>query len=65
MAKVKYRFNPESLNYYKIESTAGQKFKKASTYFAASILIAIVYYIVFASFIDLPKEKSLKRQISK
>jgi murein DD-endopeptidase MepM/ murein hydrolase activator NlpD len=64
MAKVKYRFNPESLNYYKIESTAGQKFKKASTYFAASILIAIVYYIVFASFIDLPKEKSLKRQIS-
>ncbi len=64
MAKIKYRFNPESLNYYKVESTTGQKLKKALTYFAASILTAIIYYALFATFIDLPKEKSLKRQLS-
>ncbi|MBN2215576.1 MAG: M23 family metallopeptidase [Bacteroidales bacterium] len=64
MANVKYRFNPEPLNYYKVESTFGQKFKRFLTYFAASIFAAIIYYIVFASFFDLPKEKGLKRQIS-
>jgi murein DD-endopeptidase MepM/ murein hydrolase activator NlpD len=64
MANVKYRFNPESLNYYKVETTFGQKLKRFLTYFAASIFAAIIYYIVFASFFDLPKEKGLKRQIS-
>lgn len=64
MANVKYRFNPESLNYYKVETTFSQKLKRFLTYFAASIFAAIIYYIVFASFVDLPKEKGLKRQIS-
>ncbi len=64
MANVKYRFNPESLNYYKVESTFGQKLKRFFTYFAASLFVAIIYYVVFASFFDLPKEKGLKRQIS-
>jgi murein DD-endopeptidase MepM/ murein hydrolase activator NlpD len=64
MANIKYRFNPESLNYYKVESTFVQKLKRFLTYFAASLFAAIIYYIVFASFFDLPKEKGLKRQNS-
>lgn len=63
MSKVKYRFNPESLNYYRVESSFGQKFKRFLTYFSASVFAAIIYYVVFASFADLPKEKGLKRQI--
>ncbi|MFO7659058.1 MAG: M23 family metallopeptidase [Bacteroidales bacterium] len=63
MSKVKYRFNPESLNYYKVEASLRQKLKRFLTYFFASIFAAILYYMVFASFIDLPKEKGLKRQI--
>ena len=64
MANVKYRFNPESLNYYKVESTFGQKLKRFLTYLSASLFIAIIYYVIFASFFDLPKEKGLKRQNS-
>ena len=64
MTKVKYRFNPESLNYYKVESTFGQKFKRFLTYFSASIFAAIIYYVIFATFFDSPKEKGLKREIS-
>jgi len=64
MANVKYRFNPESLNYYKVETTFRQKLRRFLTYFAASIFAAIIYYIAFASFFDLPKEKGLRRQIS-
>ena len=63
MSKVKYRFNPESLNYYKVESTFGQKFKRFLTYFSASVFAAVIYYFIFASFVDMPKEKGLKRQI--
>ena len=64
MTKVKYRFNPESLNYYKVESSSWKKFRIFLTYFAASIFAAIIYYVIFASFFDLPKEKGLRRQIS-
>ncbi len=63
MPQIKYRFNPESLNYYKVESTVRQKVKRFSTYFLASLFMAIIYYFVFSSFIDLPKEKGLKRQV--
>ena len=54
MTKVKYRFNPESLNYYKVESTIGQKLKRFLTCFSASVFAAIIYYVIFASFFDSP-----------
>lgn len=64
MSRIKYRFNPESLNYYKVEASTRQKLMKALTFLLATVFISIIYYFVFSSFIDLPKEKGLKRQVS-
>ncbi len=64
MAKCRYRFNPGSLRYDEIRISPRDKFKKFLTYIAASVLLAIVYYGIFAYFFDSPKEKGLKRQIS-
>lgn len=64
MAKSKYKFNPESLNYYKVENTVKQKLAKFFRFFIGSIFIAIIYNILFSVFFDTPKEKGLKRQIS-
>jgi hypothetical protein len=65
MAKQKYRFDPESLKYNKINHTLRDKFLSLLTYFSASIIIAIGYFLVFSYFFDLPKEKILKREVNK
>ncbi len=64
MSKGKYKFNPESLSYDKIEHTIKEKFIKFFTYFSASLALAVIYHIVFTLFLDLPKEKILKRELS-
>jgi murein DD-endopeptidase MepM/ murein hydrolase activator NlpD len=61
MAKVKYRFNPESLSFDKVRTTFQAWIIKAFTFFTASIVISVIYYIIFSHFFDSPKEKSLMR----
>jgi murein DD-endopeptidase MepM/ murein hydrolase activator NlpD len=63
MAKHKYKFNPESLSYTKIAKSTKQKVYIFRTYFSASIVLSVLYFIVFSAFFDSPKEKGLKRQI--
>jgi murein DD-endopeptidase MepM/ murein hydrolase activator NlpD len=62
MAKVKYRFNPESLSFDKVRTSFKVWILKSFTFFTASIVISIIYYIVFSYFFDSPKEKSLIRE---
>ncbi len=65
MAKEKYKFNPESLKYDKIDHTLRDKLFSFLTLFSASIVIAVIYYLVFSHFVDLPKERILKREVNK
>ena len=65
MAKEKYKFNPESLKYDKIDHTLRDKLFSFLTFFSASIVIAVIYYLVFSHFVDLPKERILKREVNK
>lgn len=62
MAKVKYKFNHNSLSYDKIVFSRKQKFYRILTYFAATLFIAIIYNVIFAVFFDTPKEKGLIRE---
>ena len=62
MANVKYKFNYNSLKYDKIEHTFKQKFYRILTYFGATLLIAIIYNIIFSIVFDTPKEKGLIRE---
>jgi murein DD-endopeptidase MepM/ murein hydrolase activator NlpD len=62
MQKYKYKYNPRTVKYEKVKLTWKDKFFRFSTYFLATILIAIVYNLVFSIFFDTPKEKGLKRE---
>jgi murein DD-endopeptidase MepM/ murein hydrolase activator NlpD len=64
MAKHKYKFNPESLSYVKVARSPKEKFYIFLSYFSASVVLAVLYFLVFSIFFDSPKEKGLKRQIS-
>lgn len=64
MPKVKYKFNPDSLSYNKIELSSKQRFIRGLTYVLASVFVAIVLNFTYGIFFDSPKEKGLKREIS-
>ncbi len=64
MRKPKYKFNPDSLSFDKIRLGAKDMFLRALAFFIGSLLIAVVYWFIFALFIDSPKEKALKREIA-
>jgi murein DD-endopeptidase MepM/ murein hydrolase activator NlpD len=64
MPPTKYKFDPDSLSFDKIRLGIRTLFLRSLAFFAGSVLIAIVYWIVFASFFDSPKEKALKREVA-
>jgi len=64
MGKIKYKFNPDSLSYYRVESSLKQKALKVLAYFFAFLVNATVGYLLYSVAFDSPKEKGLKRQIS-
>lgn len=63
MPNSRYRFNPESLSFDKIRLGFRAVLLRALAYFVGSLLIALVYYLIFAMFVDSPKEKALLREI--
>ena len=63
MKKKKFRFNPETLSYERIEHTFGYMVKRFFIHISSAIFSgAILFFIVF-TYIDSPKEKQLKLQI--
>lgn len=62
MAKVKYKFDHNSLKYDKIVLNRKQKFYRFLTYFTATLIIAVIYNVFFIIFFDTPKEKGLIRE---
>ncbi len=62
MPKHKYKFNHETLNFIKVKASLKQKLFKGFTYLMATVVITIVYYSIYTSFFDTPKERGLKRE---
>jgi murein DD-endopeptidase MepM/ murein hydrolase activator NlpD len=63
MPNSRYRFNPESLSFDKIRLGIWAVLLRGLAYLVGSLLIAAFYYLIFASFVDSPKEKALIREI--
>jgi hypothetical protein len=63
MPNSRYKFNPESLSFDKIRLSIGAMLLRGLAYFVGSLIIALVYYVIFAIFVDSPKEKALMREI--
>lgn len=63
MPRIKYKFNPESLNFVRIRLGIGEILLRSLAYLIGSVIIAGIYWVIFASFFDSPKEKMLQREI--
>lgn len=63
MPNSRYKFNPESLSFDKVRLGFAAILLRGLAYFVGSLLLAFVYYLIFAIFVDSPKEKALLREI--
>jgi hypothetical protein len=63
MPRTKYKFNPVSLSFDRIRLGVRALLFRLMAYFTGSVIIALIYWLVFASFLDSPKEKALKREV--
>lgn len=64
MARTRYKFNPESLSFDRVTLGMGVIFLRFFAYFVGSVMLASIYWVVFAAFFDSPKEKALKRELT-
>jgi murein DD-endopeptidase MepM/ murein hydrolase activator NlpD len=63
MPRTKYKYNPDSLSFDKIRLSVKELFLRFLAYFIGSVIVALIYWVVFASIFDSPKEKALKREV--
>jgi murein DD-endopeptidase MepM/ murein hydrolase activator NlpD len=63
MTPAKYKFNPDSLSFDKIRLGIRTLLLRFLAYFVGSVIFALVYWGIFASFFDSPREKALKREV--
>ncbi len=63
MAKEKYKYNPKSLSYEKVDTSFKRKFFRfLFTQFSAAIVIAVLLLITVSYFVDSPEVRDLKRE---
>jgi murein DD-endopeptidase MepM/ murein hydrolase activator NlpD len=61
MAKAKYRYNPHTLSYDKIELSFRDKLIRSLMFLGSGLIIGIGIYFVTDAYVDSPKEKQLKK----
>jgi len=64
MAKTKYKFNPDSLSFDRIQRSFRERFMRFLAFFVGSLFLAAMYAGILFIFLDSPKEKALKREIA-
>jgi murein DD-endopeptidase MepM/ murein hydrolase activator NlpD len=64
MAEVKYHYNTRSLKYEQVKLSTKDRIFKALGYVASVALFSIIMIVIGYSYIDSPKEKNLKRELS-
>ncbi|MFW6101970.1 MAG: M23 family metallopeptidase [Bacteroidota bacterium] len=62
MEQYKYKYNPGTVRYEKVKLTWKDKFMRFLSYFAATLILAVLYNLIFNAFFDTPREKELMRE---
>ncbi|HUX55932.1 MAG TPA: M23 family metallopeptidase [Bacteroidales bacterium] len=63
MPRTKYKFNPDSLSFDKVRLGVKALLLRFLAFFTGSVIIAVVYWVIFGFFFDSPEEKVLKREV--
>lgn len=62
MARSQFKFNPEDLNYDKLNDSLGARIWRIVIYVAAIVVIAVLLNVVYSLFLDTPRERQIRRE---
>ncbi len=62
MAKAKYKFNPDTLSYDKVDHNLKSKLPRFFIFLSSSILMGVLLTITFLQFYETPKMRALKSE---
>ncbi|MCK4747493.1 MAG: M23 family metallopeptidase, partial [Bacteroidales bacterium] len=62
MARSKFKFNPEDLNYDKLDNSLGARIWRVAIYVAAILVMAILLNVIYSLFFDTPRERQIRRE---
>ncbi len=62
MSKVKFRYNPETLSYDRIEKGLRYYVARVFLHFFFGAVLGLIYFFVYTNIIDSPREKRLERE---
>jgi murein DD-endopeptidase MepM/ murein hydrolase activator NlpD len=65
MAKKKFHFNPETLNYEPIDHTIAHKLKNFLFHVLTAVFSGAIFFFLFVFIVDSPKEKQLAQEKEK
>jgi anti-sigma-K factor RskA len=61
MENSQYKFNPEDLNYRKLDDSLRARLWRIAAYVAAVVVIAVMLNVIYSLFFDTPKERQIRR----
>jgi murein DD-endopeptidase MepM/ murein hydrolase activator NlpD len=62
MAGSHFKFNPEEMNYDRLDSSLGTRIWRVVIYVAAILVIAILLNVLYSLFFDTPRERQIRRE---
>ncbi|MCK5136158.1 MAG: M23 family metallopeptidase [Bacteroidales bacterium] len=62
MARSQFKFNPEDLNYNKLDDSLGARIWRVVIYVAAILVMAILLNVFYSLFFDTPRERQIRRE---
>lgn len=62
MPKSQFKFDPEDLNYDRLNDSLGARIWRVVIYLAAILVIAVLMNVVYSLFFDTPRERQIRRE---
>jgi murein DD-endopeptidase MepM/ murein hydrolase activator NlpD len=62
MEQSQFKFNPEDLNYNKLDNSLGARIWRIVIYVVAIVVIAVLLNVVYSLFLDTPRERQIRRE---
>ncbi len=62
MSRSQFKFNPEELNYKKLDSSLSARVWRVVIYVSAILVMAVLLNVVYSLFLDTPRERQIRRE---
>jgi len=62
MPRSQFKFNPEDLNFNRLDDSLGARIWRIVIYVAAIVVVAVLLNVIYSLFFDTPRERQIRRE---